>query len=305
MDRLDQLRVLVHVAETGSFTATARSLGLPRASVSLAVQQIERRLGSRLLHRTTRRVSLTSDGEAVLDRARQLVADAAELEDLLQRQPARLQGTLKVDVPSRVARQLVVPALPDLLQRHPELHLELGSNDRAVDLVQEGIDCVLRVGELTSSSLVARSLGHFRMMTCASAAYLTRHGTPVDLASLAGHRIVTYAPPGVPRPVPALDLVLADHRSALPALESRVGVNQVEIYLACALEGLGLIQVPAYDVQQFLADGQLVEVLPELAPPPLPVHLLYPHRKYLARRVQWFGDWLAGLLAPYLTPPPG
>lgn len=225
----------------------------------------------------------------------------AELEDQFERQPARLQGTLKVDLPSRIARRLVVPALPAFLDQHPGLHLELGATDRAVDLVQEGIDCALRVGALGSSSLVARPLGHFRLLTCASPGYLAEHGTPTAAAALAGHRLVTYAPPGAPRPAPLLDLALAPGTPPAPALQHQLDVNHVETYIAAALAGLGLVQVPAYDVRHHLAAGRLVELLPPLAPAPLPVHLVYPHRRHLARRVQHFGDWLAELLGPHLA----
>lgn len=302
MDRIERLQVLLRVAEAGSFTAAAESLGLPRASVSLAVQQLEAQLHTRLLHRTTRSVRLTPDGEAMLARARQLVADMAELQEQFEHQPAALQGTLKVDLPSRIARRLVVPALPAFLGQHPNLHLELGATDRAIDLVQEGIDCALRVGTLGSSgSLVARPLGQFRLGTWASPGYLAQYGTPADVAALAGHRLITYAPPGAPRPAPVLELALPPGAAPPPALPHQLDVNHVETYIAGALAGLGLIQVPAYDVQHLVAAGQLVEVLPQLAPAPLPVHLVYPHRRHLARRVQRFGDWLAELLAPHLV----
>lgn len=299
MDRIDNLHVFVRVAESGSFTAAAHGLGCSRASVSASVQQLEARLGVRLLHRTTRSVRLTADGAALLERARQLIADMAELEEQFQRPATRLRGHLRVDLPSRIARRIVAPALPGFFAQHPEVTLELRSSDRAVDLVQEGVDCVLRVGPLSSSSLVARPLGRFTLINCASPAYLARHGTPRAVDELAGHWAVDYAPPTAGRPAP-WEIAGPQGAAATLALPSRVAANHVETYIACALAGLGLIQIPAYDVRQHLAAGELVEVLPGARPPPMPVHVLYPHRRHLSLRLQGFIDWLGVQLAPHL-----
>lgn len=299
MDRIDSLHAFVRVAETGSFTAAADDLGCSRAGVSAAVQQLEARLGSRLLHRTTRSVRLTADGSALLERARQLVADMAELEEQLQRTPARLRGHLRVDVPSRIARRIVAPALPDFFARHPDVTLELRSSDRAVDLVQEGVDCVLRVGPLTPSSLVARPLGHFTLINCASPGYLARHGTPRTEADLATHHVVDYLSPTSGRPAP-WESALPGGQTSTRALPALVAANHVETYIACALAGLGLVQIPAYDVREHLASGALVDVLPNARAAPMPVHVLYPHRRHLSLRVQGFIDWLQAQLAPCL-----
>ena len=215
MDRIELLQVFVRVAETGSFTRAADRLGLPRASVTTAVQQLETRLGTRLLHRTTRRVGLTPDGEATLERARALVADMDDMEQQFLPARGQVSGRLKVDVPSRIARRLIAPALPDFFERHPAIELELGSTDRAVDLVLEGIDCALRVGPLTSSSLVARPLGHFALINCASPAYLERHGTPRTPADLPEHLAVNYASPTSGRAAP---WEMAPRRAGDPAV---------------------------------------------------------------------------------------
>ena len=299
MDRIDSLNIFLRVAEAGSFTAAAEGLGLPRASVSLAVQQLETRLGARLLHRTTRSVRLTPDGAALQERARQLVADMAEVEERFQRAPARLRGHLRVDLPSRIARRIVAPALPGFFAQHPEVTLELRSTDRAIDLVQEGVDCVLRVGPLASSSLVARPLGQFTLINCASPAYLARHGTPRTPQDLAAHWAVDYDPPAASRPAP-WEIAQPDGAATTLALPSRAAANHVETYIACALAGLGLIQIPAYDVREHLAAGELLEVMPGARPPPMPVHVLYPHRRHLSARLQGFIDWLGELLAPHL-----
>ena len=302
MDRIELLQVFLRVAETGSFTRAADRLALPRATISTAIQQLEARLGSRLLHRTTRRVGLTPDGEVLLERARALVADMEDMEQQFQPAHSSVSGRLKVDVPSRIARLLIAPALPDFFARHPTVELELGSSDRAVDLVLEGVDCALRVGPLASSSLVARPLGHFTLINCASPAYLARHGTPRTPADLPQHVAVNYASPTSGRAAP-WEWQVRDGETQVLRLRSQVAANNAETYIACALAGLGLIQIPAYDVREHLAAGELVEVLPDARAEPLPVHLVYPHRRNLSRRVQAFAGWLDALLAASLDAP--
>lgn len=299
MDRVDQLRIFLRVAQCGSFTLAADQLALPRASVSTAVQQLEGRLGVRLLHRTTRRVSLTPDGEALLERARAVVADVDELEQQFRPAGGALAGRLRVDLPSRVARRLVAPALPAFLERHPGIEVELGSSDRAVDLVHEGIDCALRVGALAASSLVARPLGTIRLINCASPAYLARHGVPRTPADLPRHLAVNYATPNYGR---AAAWEWEEHgRLQTLTMRAQVSANNAETYIACCLAGLGLIQIPAFDVREHLEAGELVEVLPGWAAPAMPVQIVYPHRRHLSRRVRAFNGWLAQVLAPCLA----
>lgn len=299
MDRIDQLRIFVRVAQSGGFSVAAEQLGLPRPTVSLAIQQLEARLGARLFNRTTRRVSLTQDGEALLERSQPLVADAEELEQLFRPQARALQGRLRVDLPSRIARRQVVPALPAFFARHPGIELDLRSNDRTVDLVHEGMDCALRVGEMPSSSLVARPLGALRLIHCASPAYLARHGTPAQPSDLPQHLAVHYGTQTGARGAP-WQWLEGGHCHTL-TLPSQVAANNAETYIACCLAGLGLIQIPAFDVRDHLAAGELVEVLADWPPPAMPVQIVYPHRRHLSRRVQVFSDWLQGVMQPCLA----
>lgn len=296
MDRIEQLRIFARVAHSGSFTLAADQLGLPRATVSLAVQQLEARLGARLLARTTRRVGLTRDGQALLERAQALVADMQELEQQFRPQGGALGGRLRVDMPSRIARRLVAPALPLFFVRHPGVEVELGSSDRTVDLVQEGVDLALRVGTPPASSLVARPLGELRMVSCASPAYLARCGRLQSPQDLAKHQAVNYASPTSGR-VALWEWQQAGQVRQLPMAGS-VTVNNAETYIACCLAGLGLIQIPFYDVREHLASGELVEVLKDWPVPTMPMQLLYPHRRHLSRRLQAFSQWLAEVLAP-------
>ncbi|RCW68185.1 LysR family transcriptional regulator [Pseudorhodoferax soli] len=300
MDRLDHLRIFLRIAQCSSFTQAADQLGLPRASVSGALQQLEARLGTRLLHRTTRRVRLTPDGESLLERARSLVHGMEVLEQQFSAAGQGMQGRLRVDVPSRIAHHLLAPALPEFLARHPGIVLELGSNDRTVDLAQEGVDCALRVGALAPSGLVARPLGTFSLINCASPDYLQRHGAPANVADLQahGHRQVNYAPSAGGRYAPWE--WVEDGQLRTMVLAGYVAASNVETYIACAVSGMGLIQVPAFDVQEQLLAGTLVDVMPLHRAPPMPVHLVYPHRRHLAQRVQAFGDWIETMLAPHL-----
>lgn len=301
MDRIELLRVFTRVAACASFSQAADTLNLSRASVSAAVQQLEARLGTRLLQRTTRRVALTADGEALLERAAALIADVDELEQQFRPSGAALAGRLRVDLPSRIARRLVAPALPELLARHPGLRIELGSTDRVVDLVHDGIDCALRVGPLAASSLVARPLGRFALINCASPAYLARHGVPASPHALAGHHAVDYLSPTTGRAAP-WEWVDDSGLTLTRELPAQAGANNAETYIALALAGLGLIQIPAFDVRGHLADGSLLEVMPRHRPAPMPVHLVVAHRRQFAsRRVQVFAAWLAERLAPELA----
>jgi DNA-binding transcriptional LysR family regulator len=294
LDRIDLFRIFTRVVECSSFTRAADTLGLPRSSVSAAVRDLESRLGARLLHRTTRRVSPTQDGAAFYERCRRLIEDVEETESLFRQTGSRPSGKLRVDVPGRVGRLIVAPALPQFLDRYPEIDIDLGVGDRPVDLVEDSMDCVLRVGPLADSGLIARTIGELPLINVASPAYLERHGVPKHPADLDAHWAVNYASPasgrveqwewlekGVPRSVP---------------MRARVGVNSAEAYIACCLAGLGLIQIPAYDVRGHLEAGELVEVMPDNRAAPLPMTLLYPHRRHLSRRLQLFADWLEALM---------
>lgn len=298
MNRLEAMQVYVRVAELASFTRAAQSLGLPKASASTAVQQLEAMLGTRLLHRTTRKVSMTQDGQLFYERSKDLLADMDDLQGMFRQAPQALRGRLRVDMPSIVARDIVIPRLPAFLQAHPQLQVELSCTDRRVDLVREGFDCVLRVGTLVDSSLVARSLGRYRIATCASPAYLKRYGTPQQPEDLDGHRLVHYVPTFGSKPDgwEYWDGAAYVSRPMAGALT----VNSAEAYQAACLAGLGLVQVPRAGVRRLIESGDLVEVLTQYAAEPMPVSLLYAHRRNLSLRVQAFMAWIAEVMRPYL-----
>ncbi|GAA4501294.1 LysR family transcriptional regulator [Gluconacetobacter tumulicola] len=298
MDRIDLFRIFARVVESASFTRAAATLDLPRSTVSTAIQDLEARLGTRLLARTTRRVAPTPDGAAFYEQCLRLVADVEEAEGQFRREPGGPHGVLRVDMPGRIGRLVVAPALPDFLARHPGISIELGVTDRAVNLIEDGTDCALRVGPVHDSTLIARHMGEFRLLNVASPAYLARHSTPHHPDDLPNHLAVRYASPATGRVEP-WEWVQDGTIRTLP-LPGRVTVNSAEALIACCLAGLGMIQVPAYDVQDHLRSGALVDLLPDWRAEPMKLTLLHPHRRHAARRVRVFADWLAGLLAPLL-----
>lgn len=299
MDKLDQLRIFVQVADMGSFIKAAHALDLPRASVSAAVQELESSLATRLLHRTTRRVQLTADGVQLIDRVRPLLGDVEDIFSLFQTRQKEVSGRLSVDVPSRIARRLIAPALPAFLRRYPRLQLGLGSTDRAIDLVREGVDCVVRVGQLHDSSLVVHPLGRLAVVNCASPDYLRAKGVPSRPDDLSqGHEMVGYASPTTAREQPWEFIADGELRSVTVA--SQVVVNNAESYIACCLSGVGLIQIPRFDVQHLLDRGELVEVMPDFRAAAMSVSLLYPHRRQRSRRLNAFIEWFDALMRPQL-----
>lgn len=283
----------------GSFIRAANAMELPRASVSAAIQKLEADLGTRLLHRTTRRVRLTSDGARLLERLRPVLSSVEGIDALFRTASQDVAGRLNVDAPSRIARKLITPALPQLLGRYPQLQVRLGSSDRAIDLIREGVDCVVRVGVLPDSSLVGRRLGQVALINCASPGYLRERGVPMRPDDLRrGHHMVGYASSTTGRELP-WEYVRGEKELEIP-VTSQVVVNNAEMYIACCLAGLGLIQIPRFDVQHFLDSGRLVEVMPEYRPRPMTVSVLYAHRRQRSRRLIAFIDWFEALMRPYL-----
>jgi DNA-binding transcriptional LysR family regulator len=295
MDRLEAMRVLSRVVERRSFTLAAQDLGLPRSTVTDAVKQLEARLGVRLLHRTTRHVSPTLDGEAYYRRCVAIMADLEDAESAFG--DSKPRGLLRVDVHGTLARHFVLPALPAFLAAYPDLRLHLGEGDRLVDLVREGIDCVLRVGELADSGMVARRVAMLDEVTVASPSYLARHGTPRSPDDLASHLAVSFLSSATGAAIP-FELTIAGAVRNVP-MRSTVTVSAAETLIAAARLGHGLIQAPRYHLERDLAAGTLVPVLEACAPTPSPVSLLYPHSRQLSPRVRVFIDWVASL---FVTP---
>ena len=276
---LDELRIFARVAELASFSGAAEQLGLAKGRVSTAVQQLEARVGARLLQRTTRSVRLTLDGERFLERSKELLTEAEQLHAMFRPAASGLTGRLRIDLPNSVARDLIVPRLPEFLAAHPQLEIGISTTDRRVDLVHEGFDCVLRVGALADADIVARTIGYMRMCNAASPAYLRAHGTPRTLADLARHRVVHYMP-SLNAQGAGWEWLDADGRRQVLPMRAQVTVNGTDA---------------------LVADGALVEVLPAFVAPSMPVSLMLPNRRQLAPRVQAVMAWLTGLLSPLLA----
>lgn len=300
MNQLEAMQIFVRVAELASYTRAAESLGMPKASMSTAVQQLESEFGTQLLHRTTRKVQMTLDGRACYERCKDLLADMDELRSMFHQGPQALRGRLRVDMPTGVAKSMLIPQLPSFLRQHPLLEIELSCTDRKVDLVREGFDCVMRVGTLEDSSLIVRPLGAFDIANCASPEYVRTHGMPRDVADLANHRLIHYV-----GTLGAKSMGFEYHDGvAYRSVEmpGAITVNSAEAYQASCLSGLGIIQAPRAGVVRLIEQGLLVEVAPDLRAEPMPVSLLYAQRRNLSRRVQTFMSWVAELMKPHLLP---
>lgn len=292
------MQVFVRVAEQASFTRAAESLGLLKATVSVAVRQLESSLGTRLLHRTTRKVQMTLDGQAYYERCKELLGELDNLQTMFQQSGQALRGRLRVDMPSGLARLQVIPRLPEFLKAHPQIEIELSSTDRLVDPIAEGFDCVLRAGAPRDPQLIARPLGHLTFINCASADYVRRRGKPQTLGDLAKHDLVHYVTTLGTKSL-GFEYPEAGKYQFLP-MSGPVVVNNSDAYNAACLAGLGLIQVPEIGVREHLARGDLVEVLPQHRPEPMAVSLLYAHRRNLPKRVRVFMEWIAEVLRPVL-----
>lgn len=298
MDKIYAMQLFVRVAELSSFSNAAESMGLPKGSVSRQIQALETELGTQLLHRTTRRVQLTQDGMVYYERAKDLLANIEELDGMFLHDPSSISGRLRVDMPVAVAKNLVIPRLPDFLQHYPGIELELSSSDRLVDVIREGFDCVVRVGTLKDSGLIARQLGKLSMINCASPDYLARFGYPESLEDLASHALVHYTVNLGARPQ-GFEVWL-DQQTRWVKTGGILTVNSTETYHAACVAGLGIIQVPRVGVREALRNGKLVEILPQYRAEPMPVSLIYPHRRNLSRRVHLFMEWLSTVLKDYV-----
>lgn len=280
MDRLEAMRVFTRVVERRSFTLAAADTGLPRSTVSDAVKEMEARLGVRLLQRTTRHVSPTLDGEAYYRRCLAILADIEDAEGAFA--GAKPKGPLRVDVHGTLARHFVLPNLPAFLARYPEIEVYMSEGDRLVDLVREGIDCVLRVGALQDSDMVGRTVAILDEVTLAAPAYVDLHGMPRHPDALDGHKMVGFHSSATGRVLP-LEFTVAGAVREI-TLPATVSVNAAESYIAAAKLGLGLIQIPRYHADVTVAAGELVRVLEDFPPTSSPVSLLYPRNRQLSPR---------------------
>ncbi len=287
------MQVFMRVAEAGSFVRAAETLSLPSSTVTSTIKNLEKYLQVRLLNRTTRRVSLTPEGLQYLAHCREILSLIEHTESSLTDFVRRPRGRLRVDMPGGIAHFIVMPRLKDFYRLYPEIYLMIGVSDRQVDLVQEGVDCVIRTGELTDSTLVARPLGRFRWVTCASPDYLREYGIPETPEALSQHRAIHYFS-GSGRRTNELRFTQGTEAFSVQ-VGGNAAVNETGLYIRLCLEGFGLAQLAENVISADLQQGKLTEVLTDWQPPSVPVTMLYPHQRFLSPAVRAFADWVAGL----------
>ena len=298
MDQLAAMRAFVRVVEAGTFTRAADLLRAPKPTVTKHIQSLEAHLRTKLLNRTTRRVTVTPDGAAYYERAVRLLADLDELDGGMTLSQASLKGRIRIDVSAALALLIILPALPEFHARYPEIQIDLGVTDRPVDLIAENVDCVVRAGDLTDQSLIARRVGELRFITCAAPAYLARHGEPRHPTDLEkDHHVVSYFSTRTGKAFP----LSFRRKGETFELVGRyvVSVNDSNAYLEAALVGMGVAQVPVFMAQQHLARGALQPVLTDWTTELLPLHVVYPPNRHLSNKLRVFVDWIADLFATH------
>lgn len=297
MNKLLAMEVFVQVVDAGGFTRAAEHMHLPKATVSTLVQTLEKTLAVKLLHRTTRQVSVTSDGAAYYERCLRILSDVREAEESLSRNRANPSGRLRVDASTGVANDIIIPALPDFFARYPDIGLELGCGDRQVDLIEEGIDCAIRGGTLPDSGLIARRIGVLQFVTCATPAYLAKHGRPIHPDDLLKHRCVNYFSSKTGK-VFDWDFSRGDEQIQVAA-PACLAVNDSTAYISAGLAGLGIMQMPSYSIDPYVASGALELLLEDWVSAPLPVNVVYPQNRHLSAKVRVFVEWVADLFVTH------
>lgn len=306
MDRFDAMQAFARVVETGSFTKAAETLHMSKTSVTQLVQQLEARLRVKLLNRTTRKVNVTADGAVYHERVVRLLADMDDAETSLSSASAQPRGRLRVDVPSPLARTVLVPALPAFHARYPDIQLDMGVSDRVVDLIDENVDCVVRGGELKDLSLMARRVGDLPLGVYAAPRYLALAGTPTHPRELDGthHRIVGFTWARTGKAVP-----YAMHRDGERIeVQGRhvLAVDDGNAYLAAGIAGLGILWLPHYMAREPLAHGELVPLFEGWQIDPMPLYVAYPPNRHVSAKLRVFIDWIVDLMAghaPVVAPP--
>ncbi len=293
MDHLDALHLFTRIVEQRSFGRAADQLDVPRATATHAIKQLEARLGTRLLERSTRHVRPTPDGEAFYERCVHVLSELDDAEASLRHAASNPRGVLRVDMHGTHATGIVLPRIREFRERYPNIDIVISSEDRLVDLVREGIDCAIRGGAVRDSSLVARRLAVIPEVTCASPDYLARFGTPQHPSELAAHQAVQFFNSSGGRAYPFEFTI--DGKIREVELKGWLTVNYAESYVVAARNGCGLIQLPRYHVEDDLCSGRLVQVLGDFSGPGFPITALYPHRRQLSPRVRIFLDWIGQL----------
>lgn len=299
MDRFDAMLAFARVVEAGSFTRAADTLHMSKTTVTQLVQQLEARLRVKLLNRTTRKVNVTADGAVYYERVVRLLADLDDAETSLSSAASLPRGRLRVDVPSPLARMILMPALPGFHAKYPDIQIDMGVSDRKVDLIGENVDCVVRGGELTDQSLMARRVGDLQLGVYAAPAYLQRLGTPAHPRELeeSEHRIVGFL---WARTGKALPYAMQNDTERL-TINGRyvLAVDDGNAYLAAGLAGMGVLWLPDYMAKEHVASAELVPLFEDWRMEPMPLYVAFPPNRHISIKVRVFIDWVAELMAQH------
>lgn len=295
MDQLSAMRVFVRVVESGNFSRAAETLSIPKATVTNLVQGLETHLRTKLLNRTTRRVTVTTDGALYYERAAQLLTEIDELDNSLSNSHSAPTGRLRVEMAGAFAESIVIPALCDFYKRYPDIRVDLGVGDRLVDYLAENVDCALRAGTPMDQSLIARKVIDIDMITCAAPAYIEKFGLPEHPEDLRDkHVCVAYLRAQTSKPFP-FEFV-RDGQTLVIDSNYLLSVNDGRSYLSAAFSGLGVVQSPRFMVRDAIESGRLRQVLADWQIEPMPAYIVYPQTRHLSNKVRVFVDWLANLL---------
>ncbi|MBR8302454.1 LysR family transcriptional regulator [Burkholderia dolosa] len=299
MDHFNAIRLFLRIVERRSFTLATEDLGMPRSTGTEAIKELERHVGVRLLERTTRQVTPTLEGQAYYERCAALLSELDETEMSLREGTAR--GLVRVGAPGRFARHFLAPALPALMEQNPHLQVRVAQTGQTIDLIRDGVDCVVQMGPPKDSTLIGRQVATLDVVTCASPSYVARFGLPSSPDELEGrHEMVGYFSSATACFFPlSFGGVGGSVRTLF--LPARVSVTDDDTHVAMAKLGFGLIQAPRYQIAEEIGSGQLVPVLPDFPVPPLPAFLLYPQNKQLSPRVRVVIEWIVATLATSVT----
>lgn len=296
MDRLDVMALFIRVVERSSFTKAAADMGISRSLATTAITNLEQRLNVRLLHRSTRHVRPTLEGEDYYLKCMNIIDLVNFSDESIQ---GNVSGLIKIDVAGNLARTLILPALSEFLDEYPDVTLQIGESERYVNLISEGVDCVIRAGKLNDSDLIARSLGSLKQQICASPAYLKKFGRPVNLEDLNKHYAVGFISPKTNQPLP-FKFIINGEEISIP-IRSIISVTSAETSLSAAVNGFGLIQASRYRLSQYVEAGALSEVLPDFNSPEIPISIIYPSSRQLSLRTRNFINWLLINIKPRLS----
>jgi LysR family transcriptional regulator, regulator for bpeEF and oprC len=297
MDKFQAMSLFVRVVDLGGIARAAESLQIPNATATTLLQKLETALGVKLLNRTTRRMSVTPDGAAYYPRAVAILDELRDAEEGLAQRKTRPQGRVRVDAPTLIARSVIVPALPQFFAQYPDIELALACNERQFDLVGEGIDCALWIGEVGDTTLVARRVGFLYFATCAAPAYIAAHGLPTHPRDLAQHRCINHF---AARSGETLEWTFSKDGERVQAVfPGHLALEDENSYVSAAQAGLGIAQLPAFVVKEAMERGTLDLALADWFPEPAPLHVVYPQSRHLSRRVRVFVDWLAALISEH------